>query len=107
VLDDSRRVLGDIVKLINQFGTLKMKMRATLYLIYFHSIHNRFTDAKDLLLKSHIGDVVYLQDIGIQILYNRAVTQCGMAAFRAGNIEEAHDILVDICQIAKLKEILA
>ena len=30
-----------------------------------------------------------------------------MAAFRSGLIEDAHDILVDICQIAKLKDILA
>lgn len=30
-----------------------------------------------------------------------------MAAFRSGLVEEAHDILVDICQVAKLKEILA
>lgn len=30
-----------------------------------------------------------------------------MAAFRIGLIEEAHDILVDICQTQKLREILA
>jgi hypothetical protein len=30
-----------------------------------------------------------------------------MAAFRCGFIEEAHDILVDVCQTQKLREILA
>lgn len=48
-----------------------------------------------------------MQDIGSQILYNRAITQIGMSAFRLGLIEESHDILVEICQTAKLREILA
>lgn len=30
-----------------------------------------------------------------------------MSAFRLGMIEESHDILVEICQTARLKEILA
>jgi translation initiation factor 3 subunit C len=30
-----------------------------------------------------------------------------MSAFRLGLIEEAHDILVDICQTVKLREVLA
>ena len=30
-----------------------------------------------------------------------------MAAFRLGLIEDSHDILVDICQTAKLREVLA
>jgi translation initiation factor 3 subunit C len=60
ILEDSQRVLNELTTLINQSGTLKMKMRATLYMIYYHSIHNRFTEAKDLLLKSHIADIIYL-----------------------------------------------
>ena len=61
---ETSRVLSDLVVLINNNGTFKMKMRASLYLVYHHSIHNRFAEAKDLLLKSHIGDIIYLQDIG-------------------------------------------
>jgi hypothetical protein len=30
-----------------------------------------------------------------------------MAAFRLGLIDESHDILVDVCQTAKLREVLA
>jgi translation initiation factor 3 subunit C len=96
-----------LVDLINQHGTARMRIRSALYIVYHHSIHNRFKVAKDLLLKTHIADIISLQDIGTQIIYNRAITQIGMAAFRLGMIEDAHDILVDICQTAKLKEILA
>jgi translation initiation factor 3 subunit C len=59
--------------LINNYGTPKMRLKAALYIIYHHSIHNRFTQAKDLLLKTHIGDVIHMQDIGSQIIYNRTV----------------------------------
>lgn len=60
IVEDSKKALGELMRLINQNGTLKMKMRATMYMIYFHSIHNRFYEAKDLLLKSHISDIIYL-----------------------------------------------
>lgn len=76
-------------------------------MVYHHSIHNRYHEAKDLLLRTHVSDIVHTQDIGTQIIYNRAITQIGMAAFRIGLIEESHDILVDICQTAKLREVLA
>lgn len=60
-----------------------------------------------MLLKTHLTEIIHLQDIGTQIIYNRAITQIGMSAFRIGLIEESHDILVDICQTQKLREILA
>jgi len=40
-------------------------------------------------------------------MYNRTLTQTGLAAFRLGRINEAHDLLVDICNNAKNKELLA
>ena len=107
VHDDTQKVVEELVNLINNSGTSKMKLRAALYQIYHHSIHKRFHEARELLLKTHISDIIHLQDIGCQILYNRAITQIGMAAFRLGLIEESHDILVDICQTAKLREVLA
>lgn len=58
-------------------------------------------------MKTHISDIIHLQDITNQILYNRVLTQLGMAAFRLGLIEESHDILVEVCQHSRLKELLA
>ena len=60
-----------------------------------------------MILKTHVGESIHLQDIGSQILYNRAVTQIGIAAFRLGMIEDCHDILVDIQSAPRLREILA
>ena len=42
-----------------------------------------------------------------QVLYNRALTQAGMAAFRLGDILQSHEILVEIYQNMRYKELLA
>lgn len=62
--NDSKGYINDLVNIINNHGTAKMKLRAALYQIYHLSIHKRFHEARDLLLKTHIVDVIHLQDIG-------------------------------------------
>ena len=71
---ESSKVLRDLVDLVTNHGTARMKIRAALYIVYHHSIHNRFKEAKDFLLRTHIADIISLQDIGTQIIYNRAIT---------------------------------
>jgi len=58
-----------------------------------------------MIMKSSISS--NLAQIDNQILYNRALTQTGLAAFRLGKIQEAHDLLADICNNSKNKELLA
>ncbi len=103
----TERYINEQVTTINKFGTYKMKIKAALFQTYHHALHNRFNQAKELLLKTHISEIVHLQDITTQILYNRAITQIGIAAFRLGNIEQCHEILVDIMQTTRLRESLA
>lgn len=43
----------------------------------------------------------------VQILYNRALVQLGMCAFRHGMIKDAHDALMDIQSSGRSKELLA
>jgi len=93
---ESRLVIEDLVRIVNTYGSSKMKVKAALQQAYHHGLHRRFFEGRDLLLKTHVGESIHLQDIGSQILYNRAVTQIGLAAFRLGMIEDCHEILVDI-----------
>ena len=48
-------------------------------------------------MKAKIGQIVAKQPIAIQVHFNRAVVQIGLAAFRLGNFEECNSILVDVC----------
>ncbi len=43
----SQNILGGLVELINNNGTSRMRVRAALYIVYHHSIHNRYHQAKD------------------------------------------------------------
>jgi len=83
----------------------RQRQRATLYQVYHHALHNRLREAKDIMMKSHIS--ANCGHIDNQILYNRALTQTGLAAFRLGRIQEAHELLSDICNNSKNKELLA
>jgi hypothetical protein len=49
VVEDSQKVLQEQAEVVNRYGTSRMKVRATLYLVYHHSLHNRFSLAKELL----------------------------------------------------------
>lgn len=65
-------------------------MKAVLLQIYHHSLHNRLQEAKELVMKSRVSQIIAKQQIGNQVLYNRAFVQCGLAAFRLGLFEECN-----------------
>lgn len=75
--------------------------------VYHHAIHNRYNEAKDLMLKSHIASTIAKQQISNQISYNRAVVQMGLAAFRLGLFDESNQVLQEVAQNPRLKESLA
>lgn len=84
-----------------------LRARAILCHIFNHAMHGRYHQARDLLLMSHLQDTVQHTDVTTQILYNRAVMQLGLAAFRNGFIPEAQTILADMFSSQRQKELLA
>lgn len=102
----SEQVVDELVKMVIAKSSQRSIIKAILLQVYHHAIHNRYTQAKDLLLKTHMATVIVKQQIGNQICFNRAVVQTGMAAFRLGLFDESNQVLCDVAQTPRLREIL-
>ncbi|OZJ02772.1 hypothetical protein BZG36_03483 [Bifiguratus adelaidae] len=94
------------VELYQQTGSL-LRTRAMLCHIYHHALHNRFYQARDMLLMSHLQESIHQADVGTQILHNRATVQVGLCAFRQGLIKESQTCLQEISGSGRPKELLA
>jgi len=103
----STEVLQDLANYIYINGKDRLKTRAMLCVIYHLALNENYYEARDLLLMSHLQETIQLTDIPTQVLYNRAMVQIGMCAFKCGLTKEAENCLHDIMQTSRVKELLA
>lgn len=75
--------------------------------IYFLALHDQYYKARDMMLMSHLQETIGNFDVNTQILFNRALVQVGLCAFRAGLVYEAQTSLQEICGSNRQKELLA
>jgi translation initiation factor 3 subunit C len=97
------RFMGNILK----HGDEKAKARALLCKVYHLALHDQYTQARDIVLMSHIHEIVASANPNFQILFNRALAQLGMAAFRLGQFKDVHVCLNELCATQRVKELLA
>ena len=105
---DREKFINDIAMQVYRYGDDSIKTRAMLSHIYYHALHDRFYQARDMLLMSHLQDSIHqTNSIPTQILFNRTMAQVGLSAFRSGLIAEAHGCFDELCGNNRLKELLA
>lgn len=79
---------------------------ATLASVYYLAVNSNYSAARELYLLSQIYAQVATAESSVQVLFNRALVQLGLAALRAGLIDECHQILAEIVNSQRVKELL-
>ena len=102
----AEKKMDDFCNFIFKYGDERNKTRALLCGVYHHALHDRYYQARDMFLISHIQDFIEKAEVKTQILYNRAVVTLGLSAFRMGLFQKAHDCLSNICT-GRVRELLA
>lgn len=105
---DTAKLISDLCTYVYQEGTDRSKTRAMLCHIFHHALHDRFLEARDLLLMSHLQDnIANVGDVSTMILFNRMMVTMGLSAFRLGRIWDSHQCLSEICSGRNHRELLA
>jgi translation initiation factor 3 subunit C len=104
---DADTLVHTLCNYIFNSGDATQRARAMLFQIYWLALQDKYFDSRDDALMSHLTESINAFDTPTQVLFNRALVQIGMAAFRKGLIADAQFTLQEICGSNRQKELLA
>eukprot|EP00180_Rhodochaete_pulchella_P002437 Plantae.Rhodophyta-Rhodochaete_pulchella.ctg3733.p1 GENE.Plantae.Rhodophyta-Rhodochaete_pulchella.ctg3733~~Plantae.Rhodophyta-Rhodochaete_pulchella.ctg3733.p1 ORF type:complete len:682 (+),score=139.17 Plantae.Rhodophyta-Rhodochaete_pulchella.ctg3733:128-2047(+) len=90
------RSLQELSVLVYRYGDERAKNQTIMCHIYNLALSDRFYEARDMLLMSHLQESIVGMDIPLQVLFNRTMAQVGLCAFRMGKIFDAHACLQEL-----------
>jgi translation initiation factor 3 subunit C len=107
ISNDTASLVQTLSTYLFNFSEGIIRARAMLCQIYFMALHDQYYKSRDMMLMSHLQETISNFDVNTQILFNRALVQVGLCAFRAGLVYEAQTSLQEICGSNRQKELLA
>ncbi|KNE63201.1 hypothetical protein AMAG_08351 [Allomyces macrogynus ATCC 38327] len=107
VADLTLATVPDLCAYLYQHASDRTRTRAVLCHVYHHALHCRYYQARDMVLMSGLQESIRMADVPTQALYNRALVQMGLSAFRLGLLKEAHTALHEILTTGYARELLA
>lgn len=59
-LANSQETVAELAEIVQKWGLPKQRVRVTLQQVYFYAIHNKLREARDLMMKTHMSQVITL-----------------------------------------------
>ena len=102
-----QQMLKRLLLFLFKDGDERSKARAMLCDIFNKGLNGDFRTGRDLMLMSHLQENISHMDISTQIIFNRAMAQLGLAAFRLGMFQESLSCLGELYLGGRVRELLA
>lgn len=99
-------LIDSICSVLYQQSNTVFRTKAMLCQIYHYALNDRYFKARDMFLMSHLQSSIHNAESAVQVLFNRALVQVGLCAFRIGLISEAQQSLQEMSSSPKLRELL-
>lgn len=99
-------LINAICAVLYQQANTVFRTKAMLSHVYHYALNDYYFKARDMFLMSHLQSSIHTADPTVQVLFNRALVQVGLCAFRLGLISESQQSLQEICSSPRLKELL-
>lgn len=100
------KLMDTLAAVLYKQSNAAYRKKAMLCHIYYYAFNNKYFKARDMFLMSHLQSSIHTSDPVLQILFNRALVQLGLCAFRNGLITESLQALQEIATSQRHRELL-